>query len=196
VLPFAPLVWHLGTHRDILIFTESAASWHMFGVASMMAIFPGLTDDEARDLWEGFGDLGIEKPTIYATNEEDVSVDLTSSAFVSSDITKIHTQSDWQIDEPEGDFGSPVAQSMGSTARLVQWLAAGPLQPDTLYQARVRHRDQLLTRSAWSDPIVFRTATTAAAGGGGTAGGGWSEPPVPPQPDWPACPIPVGGWVT
>ncbi|MFQ5718400.1 MAG: hypothetical protein ACE5IK_02515, partial [Acidobacteriota bacterium] len=125
-------------------------------------IVPKWTESGGRVLWGAWSGKGVldvfnvTKATLtvgMTTNEPPatpsiVSVSsitgssavLESSAFSDPDPGAIHVASEWQVAVAGGDFSSPVAASGATSIALTSWSVTG-LTSGTMYQSRVRHRD-------------------------------------------------------
>jgi hypothetical protein len=158
VIPNASLDWHVAGGQDLLIGTDFPASgWHTYGVANYLALYPGLTDQDVLDLWNGYNSTGPHKPTITVQNIRSRKVDLVSSAFATDDVGVAHKSSSWQIDVVTGDYTNSVFSNIRNAVRKLLYPDAGPLAPVIAYRARVQHTDTFNVDGPWSDSFLFTT---------------------------------------
>jgi hypothetical protein len=122
-------------------------------------------DDE--DEWSGWSpakafttDAGTapDQPTLSSVPSYD-SVQLTSSAWTDG---RDHVESEWEVDESGGDYSTPVAQSLNNPTDLETIYLSG-LTASTAYIARVRHRADDGSYSAWSSNESFSTIADPAS---------------------------------
>lgn len=101
-------------------------------------------------------------PTVTVDRANETSVDASTSAFVAGESGGTHTDTQWQITTAaDTGFASPVYNPGDDATNLTSILSAGsgvPLQADTDYLIRARHREDDATYSAWSTAVAFTTA--------------------------------------
>jgi hypothetical protein len=108
------------------------------------------------------GSIIVNQPTMTspANGSTNISTapNLASTAFGVTGGSDTHASSDWEIWTGPGGTGQRVLNVAGSTSAKTSYqVAAGVLNPNITYYARVRHNAAGAGASAWSNDAVFTT---------------------------------------
>ena len=162
----------------------------------------GLTataDEPVADSFEVTTGVGTSIPTTPTLSKQSgsettikVSVTLTSSVFSDADVGNTHAASQWQVDSAVGTFTSPLFDS-GTDATNLTSITVGPglgtwnpvanpgLNANTVYKARVRHRDSTGLWSVWATAITFLTGDPDTSTASIITGATFPADPIPKQ---------------
>lgn len=122
----------------------------------------GATDTSEWSTPVSFSTLGTppDTPTGSNVSQTESSATVASSVFADDD-SDAHEGSQWQIDLEDGDFSSPVEDSGEVAAGELEDYVFTGLNPDTVYDWRVRHKDDsgdaVSEWSEWSTPVEVTT---------------------------------------
>jgi len=103
--------------------------------------------------------LPLETPNLTLLGVTPTSATLIASPFTAH-YDAGHVVSEWQVAPLGTGFSSPVVNIEQTGIALTSY-GIGGLSPATMYEARVRFKDNNGNTSKWSEPVSFTTSTTS-----------------------------------